>query len=95
MDLSEESEQEDLVELDPDWVKTPMGRRPQRRSGRRTQSAGASSLIINSGQGQVTRRVECIVFSSFFKELTGTVKKKRGISSLISSLLLTGVISSS
>ncbi|PFX27213.1 Chromosome-associated kinesin KIF4A [Stylophora pistillata] len=52
MDLSEESEQEDLVELDPDWVKTPVGRRPQRRSGRRTQSADASSLIINSGQGQ-------------------------------------------
>lgn len=53
MDLSEESEQEDLVELDPDWVKTPIGRRPQRRSGRTTRSTDASSLLVNnSGQGQ-------------------------------------------
>ena len=68
MDLSEESEQEDLVELDPDWVKTPIGRRPQRRSGRTIRSTDASSLLVNnSGQGQVTGQFEDMVSSCFLK----------------------------
>lgn len=55
MGLSEESEAEDSIEHDPDWVKTPKNRRPQRRSGRRTQSTDTSSasLVNNSGQAQV------------------------------------------
>ena len=43
--LSDESEAEDSIERDPDWVKTPVVR--QRRSGRRrTRSTEASSLSL-------------------------------------------------
>ena len=39
LSLSEESDAEDSVKRDPDWVKSPW---PQRRSGRRTRSNEAS-----------------------------------------------------
>ena len=57
--LSDESEAEDSIERDPDWVKTPRAPPPQRRSGRRTQSAEATSLppVNNSAREQV--RAKC------------------------------------
>lgn len=41
-EIGEESEPEDCVDRDPDWVQTPLV--PSRRSGRRTNS-GESKLL--------------------------------------------------
>ena len=41
-EIGEESEPEDCVDRDPDWVQTPLV--PSRRSGRRTHS-GESKLL--------------------------------------------------
>ena len=55
--LSDESEAEDSIERDPDWVKTPVSR--QRRSGRRTRSTEASSLSLvkNTRRVQVGKKI--------------------------------------
>lgn len=52
MGLSDESEIEDSIERDPDWVKTPV----QRRSDRRTRSTETSSLSLLSDSGRVQVR---------------------------------------
>ena len=58
--LSDESEAEDSIKRDPDWVETPFSPGSpdtpmvprQRRSGRRTRSTEAS-LVKNTGRAQV------------------------------------------
>ena len=50
--MSDESEAEDSVDRDPDWVKTPRISQ-RRRSGRRTCSTEGTSLSITNNSGQV------------------------------------------
>lgn len=62
--LSDESEAEDSIKRDPDWVETPFSPVSpdtpmvprQRRSGRRTRSTEASSLSLVKNTGRVKVR---------------------------------------